>query len=277
MESENFDLKYATSAPRRPQAAQKKNILSHAGEASNKNPSSTSEDVFNNSADDKDKVKDESTPPIKITAYGYDASDPKEARYMADQDDMLNPVDMTMMSTKLNVTVGMKKVNSKTGRHSSRNTEIAEDLGRIDTQEDELDLQTISNVHQQKSGQLADDSNKKNAFGMSHNIFDVSSYGEVQMNQVLANQKMYGSSAYKNGIQTQDQSVSLVQMQDSMAFEDIKPLKRGTDVQIVIEEHPNEAANESHITGKFDNSRDEISNNQSPSAATGHYTESMGG
>ena len=65
----------------------------------------------------------------------------------------------------------------------------------------------------QKSNQL-----KNQAYGTSHNIFDVSSLGEVQMNNF--NSQLKENSNYKTSLQTYDQTVSLV-MQDSMQ-EDLK-------------------------------------------------------
>ena len=45
------------------------------------------------------------------------------------------------------------------------------------TEEDEFDVQEIQKIHDRKK----QEEEKKNAFGMSHNIFDVSSYGEVHL------------------------------------------------------------------------------------------------
>lgn len=66
---------------------------------------------------------------------------------------------------------------------------------------------------------------QKKAFGVSHNIFDVSSYGEVNMKNIYATspQNIDNPKGYcKEEKQTYDQSVSLVQMQDSMNFDDFK-------------------------------------------------------
>ena len=66
---------------------------------------------------------------------------------------------------------------------------------------------------------------QKKAYGVPHNIFDVSSYGEVNMKNIYATspQNIDNPKGYcKEEKQTYDQSVSLVQMQDSMNFDDFK-------------------------------------------------------
>lgn len=52
--------------------------------------------------------------------------------------------------------------------------------------DDEFDLNTIDRVHEpaKLQAQLEEDK-KRQAFGVSHNLFDVSSYAEVRFNQVL--------------------------------------------------------------------------------------------
>ena len=70
-----------------------------------------------------------------------------------------------------------KGLNITAVKNKNKDTEVEECM---DTQEDEdLDLQTIQNIHKAKQDQ---DNKKKQAFGVSHNIFDVSSYGEVRLN-----------------------------------------------------------------------------------------------
>lgn len=56
----------------------------------------------------------------------------------------------------------------------------------------------------------------RQAFGVSHNLFDVSSYAEVNFNAIASPINPKGKA------DNYDQSVSLVQMQDSMAFDDLK-------------------------------------------------------
>lgn len=76
---------------------------------------------------------------------------------------------MTVVTARdLNVT-GVKQKNNK-------GTEVDDNLA---TEEDEeFDLQAIQNVHEAKKQQ---DQLKKQAFGVSHNLFDDSDYGEVRM------------------------------------------------------------------------------------------------
>ena len=80
-------------------------------------------------------------------------------------------------------------------------------------------------------------------------MFDVSSYGEVRFGIFSQNSKVKLPDTHE------DQSVSLVQMQDSMAFDDLKGLKKGsrpvhTDIQhpIIEESSPHD----SQMTGAFD-------------------------
>ena len=96
---------------------------------------------------------------------------------------------MTVVSVRgLNVTAkltqkGGNKNGAGNGQQSNKGTEIGDDLGRVETEgDDDLDLQLIGQVHQQKK-QEADQ--QKKAFGVSHNIFDVSSYGEVQLHKFI--------------------------------------------------------------------------------------------
>ena len=84
----------------------------------------------------------------KIVAYGANPDvdeTGKHDRYTLD-DNVMQSADMTIMSGKgLNVTgiTGMhKKKNS-----SHKGTEIGDDFGRMDTQEDEFDVNTIANIH----------------------------------------------------------------------------------------------------------------------------------
>ena len=63
----------------------------------------------------------------------------------------------------------------------------------------------------------------------------MSSYGEVQLHKFIAESKQQNEPTESTGgfnkggenIQTYDQSVSLVKMQDSMNFEDFKAAKKG--------------------------------------------------
>lgn len=84
---------------------------------------------------------------------------------------------MTIMSAKgLNVTgVNLKK--TKVGDKSQ-----VEDCGRLDTQEDDFDVEKITAIHDASKKGTTD---REQVYGTSHNIFDVSSYGEVRMNNVL--------------------------------------------------------------------------------------------
>ena len=57
-----------------------------------------------------------------------------------------------------------------------------------------------------------------------HNLFDISTYGEVQMNNVFSsNQKTKQTTG-------NDHSVSLVQMQASLDFDDLKAFKKNSNV-----------------------------------------------
>ena len=117
---------------------------------------------------------------IKVTAYGGDSNPDrtKGERYTTDYDGVLQSADMTIVSGKgLNIT-GIHVKKSGKAESSNKNTEI-EDLGRLDTQEDEFDVNAIAKVHETKK--MLNENDKK-AIGMSQNIFDVSSYGEVRLN-----------------------------------------------------------------------------------------------
>mmetsp|Transcript_3918 Transcript_3918/g.4650 ORF Transcript_3918/g.4650 Transcript_3918/m.4650 type:complete len:132 (+) Transcript_3918:1548-1943(+) len=93
------------------------------------------------------------------------------------------------------------------------------------------------------------DEAKRQAFGVSHNLFDVSSYAEVHFNNM-----MQSPGQQKGKAENYDQSVSLVQMQDSMAFDDLKGMKKkASEVQPIIEEG---SPHDSQMTGNFDNSAD---------------------
>ena len=79
---------------------------------------------------------------------------------------------MTIMSLgHLNITGIKNKV-----AQDKKNSEVGTSQ-RLDTQEDELDLSAIKAAHQ------------KQTFGVAHNIFDVSSYGEVNMKNMLTEAK----------------------------------------------------------------------------------------
>ena len=116
---------------------------------------------------------------------------------------------------------------------------------------------------------------------MSVNIFDVSSYGEVRLNN-LANKSNYKQPP-------PNQSVSYVQLDDdSMAFGDTKKksMARGSLGNQVIPEENGD--NTSQMTGNFDISQDQKVNGShymneglgSPSQGNnhkqvGHYTQMM--
>mgnify|MGYP001108140257 CR=1 FL=1 len=54
----------------------------------------------------------------------------------------------------------------------------------MDTEgDDEFDVQWMQAVHMQKKQK---EEEQKKAFGVSHNIFDISSYGEVHMKKFFA-------------------------------------------------------------------------------------------
>ena len=88
---------------------------------------------------------------------------------------------------------------------------------------------------------------KRQAFGVSHNLFDVSSYGEVRMAKMLRDAAQTGNV---------NQTASLCQMQDktdnSIAFDDLKFKKKQTGVEPIEEEV---SAQES-MTNKFEQSSD---------------------
>lgn len=167
---------------------------------------------------------------------------------------------------------------------SGKGTEIEEENGRVETEgDDEFDVQMMQAIHMQNK--LREEEQKK-AFGVSHNIFDVSSYGEVHMKKFIAQsnqeQNEGGNTPYKTNVQTYDQSVSLVQMQDSMLFDDLKaPNKKGLlPTQAVIPEE----THEEQPSGKFDTSAEMESsenkhymfqNQMQQSAKQHHYYEMM--
>ena len=116
-----------------------------------------------------------------MQAYGYEKQESynqqSKPRYLHDDDHVLTSQDMTIMSGKgLNIT-GIQTKRTQKGTHQSNKGTEVEDM-RLDTQEEEFDLDAIDMAHKKQ----ADDEAKKQAFGMSHNIFDVSSYGEVRLN-----------------------------------------------------------------------------------------------
>ena len=76
----------------------------------------------------------------------------------------------------LNTTTGLNKTNVKSSKN--KKSEVEDNGGRLDTMEDELDLNMIKKTHTTQMSEK----DKKEAFGVSHNIFDVSSYGEVRLN-----------------------------------------------------------------------------------------------
>ena len=131
--------------------AMKKAIDLHL--AQEKSSINQSKDFFNESKQDNfpDKKVDQSTA-IKITAYGGpDQTEDrgKGERYLNADDGVLQSADMTIMSGKgLNIT-GIHKREKPQGQTSNKQSEI-EDHGRLDTQEDEFDLQTITKIHAQK-------------------------------------------------------------------------------------------------------------------------------
>lgn len=165
---------------------------------------------------------------------------------------------MTIITGKgLNVT-GFGGGNNRSGKNNKL-TDI-ENQDPLATEEDEFDVQEIQKIHLRKQ----QEEEKKNAFGMSHNIFDVSSYGEVHLKQHMVSSGQIQKGGY-------DASVSLVQMQDSMAFDDIKAMKKNTNANMpdnepILEEN---SQNQSKITGQFERSIDNSRVNQSQA----HYME----
>ena len=123
---------------------------------------------------------------------------------------------MTIITGKgLNVT-GFGGAANRSGKNNKL-TDIENAYDPLATEEDEFDVQEIQKIHDRKK----QEEEKKNAFGMSHNIFDVSSYGEVHLKQHVVSSGPIQKGGY-------DASVSLVQMQDSMAFDDLKAMKKNT-------------------------------------------------
>ena len=94
-------------------------------------------------------------------------------------------------------------------------------------EDDELDLKVINQVHSadNKKEQLLAKEAKLQAFGVSHNLFDISSYGEVRVNHMMPD-----STAQDGKDDDYDQSVSLVKMQDSYALDDIKAQKKHKNI-----------------------------------------------
>ena len=80
------------------------------------------------------------------------------ARYLHPDDPVMNSADMTVVSVRgLNVTAKLTQKGNKNGggpgMQSNKGTEIevGDDCGRIETEgDDDLDLQLIGQIHQQK-------------------------------------------------------------------------------------------------------------------------------
>ncbi len=99
--------------------------------------------------------------------------------------------------------------------------------------------------------------------GVSHNIFDVSSYGEVRLNNFATASK----EKYKQPV-ANNHSVSYVQMaDDSMAFDVKKKNSLAVAADQVIPEENGDAM--SQMTGNFDVSHDQKVNGS-------HYMDNMG-
>ena len=191
----------------------------------------------------------------KIIAYGADHDDNHQSgRYLGADDVALKSHDMTVITGKgLNVT-GVK------AKHLKNTTEMEEPM---DTHGDEsFSLQTIADVHQAKKLEVQ----KKQAFGTSQNIFDVSSYGEVHLKD-FRSQKNQGS-MYKMNSKCIDNSISLVQMGDSMYQENdgVKGLKQNRPAERAMSGGGN--ANDSQLTGNFE--KEQQDNNPLRKSGT-HY------
>lgn len=124
-----------------------------------------------------------------IIAYGQ-ANDPqqKALRYRRNDDTIRVSNDMTVMSVKLDQTaMTLKKRSNNPGSGLLKNSDVDDLGGRLDTEDGELDIGEIHNLHRvNQAKNNANDAEKKEAFGVSHNIFDVSSYGEVHLNMFQA-------------------------------------------------------------------------------------------
>lgn len=157
-----------------------------------------------------------------------------KSRYVTGED-VLQSQDMTIMDKSaladktLNATTPQgNKLMTMTKSSSNKASEI-DGLGRIDTQEDEFDVVAIQRLHANNNkaadveNNSAERKQNENAYGVTRDIFDNSSYGEVGVKNFLNTQRQEGSPRSKG--QSKDQSVSLVLMQDSMAFDDVKAMK----------------------------------------------------
>lgn len=94
-----------------------------------------SNDVFNKSSEGAPKGGAHASKDLRMQAYGGNDLEPhQKERYVTGDDYVLTSQDMTIMSAKLNVT----GVNLKKTKFSDRSQ--AEDGGRLDTCEDEFDV-----------------------------------------------------------------------------------------------------------------------------------------
>ena len=120
-------------------------------------------------------------------------------------------MNMTIMDkSALNTTTTPKP---RDGERKSSKVSNAEKDGPIPTEEDELELSTIAKVHQKKQ-QQQEIERQINAFGQPKDLFENSSY----------NQHFLAPTSRMNvqSPSSKDQTASLVLMQDSMQFDDIK-------------------------------------------------------
>ena len=116
------------------------------------NPNPESIDVFNHSSDIKDKMDvktaahdSQAVGDRRILAYGQDS---QQNRYNRTDDTVRVSNDMTMMSAKLDMTaITLKKKSKNLGQGSElKNTDV-DDLGRVDTEDNELDIGEIHKLH----------------------------------------------------------------------------------------------------------------------------------
>ena len=149
-----------------------------------------------------------------------------------------NNNDMSVLTGKgLNVT-GVKAKNLK-------GTEVEENLETFG--EESFSLQTITEVHQFKKQEIQ----KKQAFGTSQNIFDVSDYGEVRLNNLRANSNT-NSMYMTNQKGGEDASISLVQMGDSMNMNMVGGLNQTKSRSSEQKQEDQCSANDSQLTGNFE-------------------------
>jgi len=130
-------------------------------------------------------------------------------------------------------------------------------------------------LHSKNNQQTAQDQEANlQAFGVGHNLFDMSSYGEVGFKHFSSNQKPTIQQ------ESYDQSVSLVQMQDSMAFDDLKGMKKGHMAPMtkpIIEETGDSSMDDSkqqiNLSGPHNVMEEALSASGRGLAGANHYTQ----